>query len=465
MLAVAALLGAANMADIVRRPIAADAVEGSVLVGQAGAAEGIGLYDRERWTQEPFRTNIYGPVFYYAGAGALQLLGGPPTLAAGRIVSVAALLASLGFVWLLARRSLGLTRSASLAAVLIPVASAPVWQFAALNRVDSLAAALSLGGLWLALQGGWKLRIGVVLFVLALFTKVTSVAAPLAVAVVLARERRLRELAEGAILLGVLGAGGLALLQVATQGGFFTSIVRFNQNALHLQGGIARTLSASATLVLPLAAMVAVALVLRPAQAPGRIAVYFLLALGIAIGTVSKVGAALNYFLESALVAGLVLCWAWQRWSSRKPATAMAVVTAAALLVMSGSGVASQMRTRQERHALEPRLREVMQGRFALTPELTTLLRNGGVPAVQDPYVYARLAESGTLDQSPLLQLLSDCRIEVIVADADLRIPGASNLWTREVSWLVAERYSLEERIGPRHFVFRAGGKQAEKAD
>jgi len=64
------------------------------------------------------------------------------------------------------------------------------------------------------------------------------------------------------------------------------------------------------------------------------------------------------------------------------------------------AGVAREgSQRRVHRASIEPQLQNVVRGKLALTSEITSTLVSGGVPVVQDPYVFARLAEQGKLDQ------------------------------------------------------------------
>jgi hypothetical protein len=79
----------------------------------------------------------------------------------------------------------------------------------------------------------WRLGLSVVFFVLALFTKHTMIAAPLACFIALYAEER-RTACIGAVLTVSAGAIILLLLEVLTSGGFLAHLIRYNLNRFTL---------------------------------------------------------------------------------------------------------------------------------------------------------------------------------------------------------------------------------------
>ncbi|MEM7350106.1 MAG: hypothetical protein AAF657_04815 [Acidobacteriota bacterium] len=129
----------------------------------------------------PVLQNPYGP-FYPWLCFQLPATATHPYLA-GRALSLVAILSTLGLVFYWVRRRTGNGWLASLCA-LLPLATKPLILFAPLHRVDSLGLLLSVGG-FVAVTT-YPSRCGILLggaaFLLAFLTKMTFIAAPLAVA-------------------------------------------------------------------------------------------------------------------------------------------------------------------------------------------------------------------------------------------------------------------------------------------
>lgn len=184
----------------------------------------------------PFIVFHYPPLFHLLARG-ISLLGCTP-LFAGRAISLASTFVTAATISAL---TLGLAdpQTGRLARWLGAAVSGltffcffPVILTSTLMRVDMLAIALNFLGLLCFTTsriGSWRSYAGMALFVLAVFTKQTSVTAPLAVMAItalIAPRAALRLLAFGL----VLGAAPLALLMWETQGGFLRHLVLYNLN-------------------------------------------------------------------------------------------------------------------------------------------------------------------------------------------------------------------------------------------
>ena len=188
----------------------------------------------------PFIVFHYPPVYHLVVRG-LQALG-CELVFAGRAVSVVATVATAGIVGLLVHSGLSssLTQQTRLfgAAVggLAVFAFLPVALWMPFARVDMLAIGFSMAGLLCAAQApGSRIRLhfAVLFFVLAVYTKQTSVAAPLAAVLMLLMTSRadgFRMIAAGLAL--ALAALGFAML--LTEGRFFSHLITYNINRYSL---------------------------------------------------------------------------------------------------------------------------------------------------------------------------------------------------------------------------------------
>jgi hypothetical protein len=459
-LAAGALLFAVNAVDQVRRDLPSDYVEGVVLSAQLDVAADRSPFDPGGWAAPPYRIHLYGPVFYELAGRILGAFGAPASLAPGRLVSLAGLVLALGGGFLLARRLSGPGGGAAVVGLLAPLSYLPLLIFAPQNRVDTLAAGLSICGLAVAVRGGRTApALAALLFVLALFTKPTALAAPAALFLAWVwRRRRETFVLTGAAL--IFGLSGLAFMQWATGGGFVTAVFGFNgANPFSLGGWFKAVQSALGQPLLMVAAGLAIAGV-ASSEAEERLAsLYALIALTLAIATVGKVGANVNYFVEPALATPPLLALAWRRSSGELRGLGLALALAAASLLVAAPRVALELRGRGERAQAESELRPILAGRSVLTMEITSALRAGATPYLNDPSIFACLTAAGRLDERRILADLEGGAIEIVLADADLAEarPVYSN-WSPAVRAAVTRNFELTQVLGRNLFLYRRPG-------
>jgi hypothetical protein len=198
-------------------------------------------------TRFPFLVFHYPPVYHLVVHAVAAL--GVDVLIAGRSVSLISSLAigllagALAFAAVRGEAGRPASLVGSAVAGLGVFCFAPVVVWSPLMRVDMLAVALSFLGVWWAARSEsrpWLLYLAVVAFALALYTKQTCIAAPIAtVSVMLWVDCRRTLKACG---LGLLLAGAaLAVLNWATHGGFLRHILLYNLNRYDLATA-ARTL-------------------------------------------------------------------------------------------------------------------------------------------------------------------------------------------------------------------------------
>ena len=267
----------------------------------------------------PFIVFHYPPV-YHLVVHALAWFGADP-LAAGRGVSVVAtwvLAASLGWIaGQAAPSSRGSAAFGGVIAALSVFTFQPVLAFAALMRVDLLGMALSVLGLTLGVLSLRRPRLlyaAVLLFVVALFTKQTLVAAPVAVLCVwLMRDPGLALRALG---LGVLlGLAALLALEWVTDGGFLRHIILYNINRFEWRRAYWAVVHQRRYVVILAVTLGMIGLALwqgrrRLAALADDAPAFVMLVLqfciaGAMIATAGKYGAAANYFMEALCLCGV----------------------------------------------------------------------------------------------------------------------------------------------------------------
>jgi hypothetical protein len=460
-----ALLGAAlfalNAADLVRRDVPGDYVEGLVLATQTDVANGHSAFDKSGLAAPPFRVNAYGPVFYWLGASGVRASAHPGSLAPGRLLSLAALAVCLAALWGIGRRVLALPKGAVLFGLLVPLGLVPVLVFVPQNRVDTLAVAFSLLGLLAAAAGSAAgCALAGAFFVLGVFTKPTALAAPVAAFLWLVLSRRFRAAGALAAACLVLGGAWLWRLNGMTDGGFALAVFGSNAAAPFALGGFVKAAQAGlAGAVLPVLMGLGVAVVARGGSAERLVAAWALLSFILALATVGKVGANVNYFIEPALACAPLAALAWARASRETAALGVGTAALAASLLHAAPRVALERRGRAERAILEPRLTGLLRGKTVVTMEVVSVLRAGGTPYLNDPHAFARMAEAGKWDERRLVADVRSGAIDVVLADADLAAvdPAFSN-WSRAVRAAVVESDGAEGTVGPNLYLYRPRG-------
>jgi hypothetical protein len=182
---------------------------------------------------------VYPPVYSYLllvvsrGLGLMLPHSTPaqqiwPELYAGRLITLLAILAITGLIGLFVKE-LGKRKATALACGAMFLCFYPVYYWAAFARVDQLAIALSLAGLYLvfkyAKQPGLAVYGAVLLFTLAFFTKQSELAAPVASCLyLLGLPKRTRGLLfTGALVF--LNLGLLGLFQLASDGRYLFHVL------------------------------------------------------------------------------------------------------------------------------------------------------------------------------------------------------------------------------------------------
>lgn len=184
----------------------------------------------------------YPPV-YHAVTAAVAALLRIDELAAGRSVSLAGLLVSIGFGGAMVFRLLRATSSrfpavtGAVVAALVMISNWPVLFWTPVMRVDLLALAFSFGGAWCAMRALDRpamIHAAAIAFVLAVYTKHSMIAAPAACfgTMLLLRPRTAWRGLATSILLGLTA---LAALGWATGGGFLRHLFVYNINRFELR--------------------------------------------------------------------------------------------------------------------------------------------------------------------------------------------------------------------------------------
>jgi 4-amino-4-deoxy-L-arabinose transferase-like glycosyltransferase len=434
--------------ETVRAPYSRDYGEGCVLaMVQLLAEKGTYFSSLEDY---PLVHGNYPPVFPLLNLPAYLLFG--PTLLVPRLLSVLATLGLVVVLALLVRRETGGGRLAASFALLL-LAPWFVQTWAALGRVDMLACLFSLAGLHLFHRVGPEARgrfAAYACFALAFFTKQNALLAPTALVLGLAldpatRRRAGRVFVEIALPMLVL-FGALCAL---TGGQAYKHLVPYTAAADYEWDRMWRAYRDFLALVGPLVALILPALVaLRRNAASGPTASYLFYWLFNLAGlvTISKAGAAQNYFIEP-YVATLALA-ALLVGHGIRTSPALARAWPAYVLVAAAVATFADMeRGRARLPPHEPRefaeLYEAVRATSGpiLSEDLSALVLNRK-PVLVEPFGALLISRKGFLNTD---RIVSDCRagrFSLVISDFRLReIAG--------IDACLSERYEPWKRLGP----------------
>lgn len=418
------------------------------LVDQAmRMAAGQNIY-RQDLSSPPYTISNYPPLYVLALVPFVKLLG--TSFLVGRVISVLSTLASAIF---LARIIYSYTqdRMAAVTTGMLFLAVPYVVYWSPLLRVDMLALAFSLAGLYVLVRGSATtprdLVISALLLVAAIYTRQSyALAAPLAAFVWLWTHDRRR-----AIGLAML-VGGLSLvlfftLNILTRGGFYFNIVTANVNEFdtgRLEDWL-RSLRETAPILLVFGGAF---LVLAPRRVPSwPLLVPYLLGAFLAALTIGKIGSNANYLLEFfaalSLVAGAVIAWSGgHRWLR-------AVIL---VLLALQAGLLMQTSLNEPVQELKERLKPGKQ-----LSDLEWIVKTADDPVLADefmgmvtlqdrplyiqPFEITQLVNAGLWDQTVLLEEIRNRDFSLILIHHFMGYPVYKERWTPEMLSAVTKYY------------------------
>jgi hypothetical protein len=411
----------------------------------------------------------------------LGLLTDPESFrfATGRMVSVLSTvvlcIAAAGCV----HAATGDRRAAWIAALM--VAAGPVVYFwGALLRVDVLASALGLVGLWIAMRArGLRVLWSLPFLLAALYTRQSSIEAALAIILGLLMntapdERNHPRGLPGALAFGVLWTAGAAavllLMQFLTGGEFWLHTVVYTRTQFYPE----RILSAADWILPSHALMFLIALFALPRafSEPRRrmLAWFFIMSFGTSMLS-GKVGSDLNYFLNLAVASACLCgCFAADCFTAVRDSPLRPTWILVALMLIPAGLAQSGLLEGDRGFSFTPRSEDYQAG-FRIVDTLSRV--NGpilsedegfcllsGHQVVFNPFIMSELAREGLWDQSPFVHAIEDKVFDLIMLRFDVDDPshddrpgaGGHAGWDRftpEMERAISENYEIDTDISP----------------
>jgi hypothetical protein len=473
ILAVYAAIYLHNAYDSIRYPFTLDYGEG-IVWQQALLIPGPRMYGPI--TQAPFIVFHYPPVYHLVARAVAAL--GFDQLAAGRAVSVACTVMAAALCAWLVGRGVGARVGRSALAVgcaiggLLPLSLGPVDWWSTFMRVDMLALFLSFLGVALVVESVRRpvwLAVAVPLFVLAVYTKQTCIAAPaaaFAVSLTLNRRPTVMAVLGGA----VLGLAALGWLEWKTDGGFLRHILGYNINPFSIRALLDQLWTQKRYAFLVIAAIGALAVLLRdrartpavpasPGAARARalvaiLALWFVFAAAMLV-TLGKSGASMNYFIEFMYVCtvpiGMVAALGWQAMVENHTGRRDTGMVLSLVCLSVGLAAQAAVKLPYRHWMLDDSVATEIQrslvaeiaraDRPVLSEDMVLLLRAGREVPIE-PMIFTDLAVMGSWDQTPFLRQLISRSFAFVITMRDMR-------YTPQVLAAIASAYPRVERLGP----------------
>lgn len=434
-------------------PYQLDYGEGPLLDQAVRLARGTGIYAIPG-PEPPWTIGNYPPLFALLNAGLVELFG--PAYWYGRLLSALGALTAATFAGLLVH-TLTRDRAAALVTGLLMPVVPYLGYWAGLARIDTVALALSLAGLWCAVRGPSSSRwlvLSAGLLVAAVFTRQTYLlAAPLAAVVWLwpyGRRRAIVFAGGVAVMVIVIGAA----LDLATRGGFWFNVVTANVNAYDLDLLLWVVHDVVGRLPFLLLTAVGYAVVAARDRLPSaRLLLPYAVGATVVAATAGKVGSNLNYLLELStalcLSAGLLLAALRHRPRWRSLLLLGLLGQALLLVVRPHSYYGYALDAARDVSTGQQLTRVVAEtpGRV-LADEHLGYLPLAGRPVELQPFELTQLAYAEVWDQAPLLAAIEEQRYAAILVYTTDQTPSLEQYrWTPEMLAAIDRRYVVAQAI------------------
>jgi uncharacterized membrane protein len=350
-------------------------------------------------------------------------------------------------------------------------------------RVDMLAVALDFLAVLSAVTSSrhpWRLYAGFALFLLAMFTKQTSIAAPLATFPVMLLIDRRRTLTASAAVL-VIGLVLLLLLERRTGGGFLRHILLYNLNRYRfdlLVDGITHQWHQAIFLLFTLGGIVSLwrrlaaerlwpnrhALIRDAAESTDTrcllVFTLYLIITTLLLVMMGKSGASENYLIEGMCVWSVIIGAFAASTTDRAVTGARKAVAPLSILLgwlLVGQMLAMPTANGQYWFTTPASLRalEALRSRIAdlpgpvLSDDMVLLLR-AGKTVPWEPAIFAELASQGRWNQSLIIDRIESHAFAMIVTQGQPGTDEYDPRHTPQVTRAIAASYPRTEQVAGR---------------
>jgi hypothetical protein len=454
---VCALLFGASVLKVFSIPYGIDYGEGYLANASYEIIKGNNPY--HPISSPPWIVTSYPPLFPVINGALIALTG--PSLIPGRFIATASFFLILVLAGIVLK-TLGTRQAVPIIAAGFLLAFAWTVNWAQVVRVDTLGIFLSLLGIYFWVRSAKRSDsiVAAILFSLALFTKQSLLAAPVAAVIygIISRDRRTGLF----VILLILVTGAIYLVaNFITGGGLLYHLFGYTANAYfagRLTAGLGQYFRSTWLLnALALSAFLMPGTLAGPRRFLG---LYFFLSI-LTLAAYGFEGSDTNYFIEPILAASLLAGLSLDRFiSSREPlsasvpsprtigfAIALAIVLLGRFVDMSLFAIHRVNPERMMDGMRLIRLVNSVPGDVLSEDASFTFL--AGKPVLFQPYIMTLLSRTGKWDQGPLIESIENEGYSLIILRVDLDDP--SNTEVRGGAWEAAgfDRWTpeMEEAI------------------
>ena len=454
----------------IRNPGEIDYGEG-IVWQQAALIPGSSMYGSG--SNLPFIVFHYPPLYYLAThlAGVFT----PDLLAAGRLVSG---LSAVAIAMLVAGLVLAATPAgpqhgrrfacAAVAGLLVyNVHALRIWGL--LMRVDTLAVALSLGGILIAARSDGKWRsttCALLLCVAAVYCKQTELPAGLAVFTI-AMLRNPRAAVTAAAVALITGLVPLAGLQWATHGGFLHNIIADNINRFDVATGL-RTLVAEAP-SLPLALLIVCAGVYLFSPVVSRrdwaadlsnhvmaARALLLMQIGLStlmLSTIFKSGGSINYFLDWLCIGSAIVGVFLYDVMDKARIAPIVVAMLCAAILLSPLRFMPDHPSAADQASQDALVQQIRAATMPVASEDMVVLMRAGKPVIYEPAIVTELAALGRWNERPLVDMVASGGFAFMLTEDD--DAGATSRRSPAVDRAMRYAYPVVVQVRPNLWMHR----------
>ncbi len=439
--------------------------EGAIVARAWDVAMGISPY--HDWREWPHSFSPYGPLTYYPVGWLARILDATPhprlVYTIGRLQSLGCLFGIIALIFILSK-ALGLNRTWRMVAIGSFLAWGQLMEYVMSFRPDAPQVLLSVGAFALCLAPALsrkRMILALALLSASMWLKPTSWGVSLAIFIIFFQKRGRRDTLISVIGFAVINLGLALALNYILDGRLFLNMIGSLDNGwkpinIYL---FYRHLERIPEIILVVAVVIAwIILIVRNASQPIRhVSLALVLAHLSATLQNTKVGADINYYLESyALAAPLFACAIAEFWKKQteRPRMNFEIATFA-LLALAGWDSATELQiVRGRLETLSRAWRRTPAADYAakiegsiLTSNPCFALERPAPPTIMDHVQYGILLERGLIEKNALTEKLSLREFSrVLISTKDHDDPQAT-LYSTEAMKLLRANYVEETRI------------------
>ena len=423
------------MVSTARLPYQIDYEEGNVLNSAVRIVHGMPIYPAPHsW---PSVINPYGPIGYEMVSWMVRLGGVelelPRLLMIGFTVICCVL---IGFiVW---REIRSMAAAFAFGALLLSFGVVNSW---AVNlRVDMIALAFSLAAIAvLAVRQKWW-WVSAVLIVAAIFTKHTSLAAPIACVLWLWLKGERKVALKMTGLAVALGVCGLAYMQWTTHGTFLFYMTGTHPD-FFLWRRYFEELYLHFTWNAVISALALVAVVMTAVRRKLSLPVLYLLAATAMTVTIGKGGSSYNHLIELSAAMCIAAGVGWYELTSAKD-WKLSIAGTALVLFLAATAVnnALHMKFRTRSNECDEAYTYVknFRGERVVSVNLSMVVLAGKTLWISNPYVYTQLVKYGGWSDTDFQQQLREHQVDLLMFNEDQE-------WSPEILKAVQQNYRIDQ--------------------